>query len=117
MAYGLPIVTTPVFGIREQVKPGVNALFYEPGDIAELSQAIAMLVRDADMRLRFAGNARAVLATLTSFEEMVARYGEIFLEAAETEPLSRTGGAPVARPEGAPVSPGKAEPERMLDQV
>src|SRR6266498_3897110 len=32
MAYGLPIVTTPVFGIREQVREGVNGVFYEPGD-------------------------------------------------------------------------------------
>src|SRR5262249_29401545 len=33
MAAGLSIVTTPVFGIAEQVRPGVNALIYQPGDI------------------------------------------------------------------------------------
>ena len=31
MAAGLPIVTTPVFGITEQVKEGVNAFLYKPG--------------------------------------------------------------------------------------
>ncbi len=34
MAAGLPIVTTPVYGIAEQVQPSVNALTYQPGDIA-----------------------------------------------------------------------------------
>ena len=31
MAYELPIVTTPVYGIAEQVREGVNAMFYSPG--------------------------------------------------------------------------------------
>ena len=34
MAHGLPIVTTPVFGIREQVREDVNGVFYDPGDVA-----------------------------------------------------------------------------------
>ncbi|NEN93331.1 MAG: hypothetical protein F6K48_32390 [Okeania sp. SIO3H1] len=28
MADNLPIITTPVFGIFEQVKPNINGLFY-----------------------------------------------------------------------------------------
>jgi glycosyltransferase involved in cell wall biosynthesis len=85
MAYGLPIVTTPVFGVREQVKPEVNGLFYEPGDIAGLRAALDRLMTDGKLRREFAENAEAVLATLTSFEEMIARYGRIFIEAAECQ--------------------------------
>ena len=44
MAWGLPIVTTPVFGIREQVREDVNGLFYAPGDVDALAAAIARLV-------------------------------------------------------------------------
>src|SRR5207249_4672091 len=36
MAAGLPIITTPVFGISEQVRESINALFYRPGDVKTL---------------------------------------------------------------------------------
>ncbi len=71
MACGLPIVTTPVFGIREQVREDVNGLFYEPGDAAGLSAAIARLVADAELRARLAANAVPALDSLTDFDTMV----------------------------------------------
>src|SRR4029077_11599239 len=37
MAYGLPIVSTRVFGIAEQVGENVNGLLYEPGDTQRLA--------------------------------------------------------------------------------
>ena len=74
-------MATPVFGIREQIRNNVNGLFYEPGDISALRLAIARLMRDDGLRVRLAGNARAVLAGLTSFDEMIERYAEVFREA------------------------------------
>ena len=50
MAAGLPIVTTPVFGIAEQVRPSVNALIYQPGDISTLARHLASLVEDEPLR-------------------------------------------------------------------
>ena len=82
MACGLPIVTTPVFGIREQVREGVNGLFYEPGDAAGLSAAITRLVTDAELRARLAANAVPALDSLLDFDTMVDRYGALFVEAA-----------------------------------
>src|SRR5260370_21232946 len=79
----MPIVTTPVFGVREQVTPGFNGLFYEPADSAGFVRALDRLMTDGKLRAQFAENAKAVLATLTSFEEMVAHYGRVFIEAAE----------------------------------
>jgi GT2 family glycosyltransferase/glycosyltransferase involved in cell wall biosynthesis len=81
MAYGLPIVTTPVFGIREQVREGVNALFYEPGDSRALSSRLQGLIQDEPLRSRMAAKSASVLALGTDFEEMVEAYGEIFAEA------------------------------------
>ena len=81
MAYGLPIVTTPVFGIREQVREGVNALFYEPGDSRALSARLQGLIQDEPLRSRMAAKSASVLALGTDFEEMVEAYGEIFAEA------------------------------------
>jgi O-antigen biosynthesis protein len=81
MAHGLPIVTTPVFGIREQVREDVNGLFYAPGDTAALASAIVRVVVDDALRSRFAANAVPALDSLTDFDAMVTRYGQIFKEA------------------------------------
>jgi GT2 family glycosyltransferase/glycosyltransferase involved in cell wall biosynthesis len=82
MAHGLPVVTTPVFGIREQVREDINGVFYEPGDAQALSEAVARLVGDDALRARLAGNAVPVLSALTDFDAMVEQYGRIFIEAA-----------------------------------
>jgi glycosyltransferase involved in cell wall biosynthesis len=82
MAYGLPIVSTRVFGIAEQVGENVNALLYEPGDTARLSTHLRQLVDDDAARARLATNSPHVLATLNTFDEMVAAYGQIFRESA-----------------------------------
>jgi GT2 family glycosyltransferase len=81
MAYGLPIVTTPAFGITEQVRDGVNALFYPPGDAAALADRLTKIIGDDALRCSFAKNSPPMLARLNSFEEMVERYAEIFREA------------------------------------
>ena len=84
MAHGLPLVTTPVFGIREQVREGVNALLYEPGDAAGLAAALERLIEDGELRARLAARARPVLECLNDFEAMVQAYAAIFREAALT---------------------------------
>ncbi len=81
MAYGLPIVTTPVFGIREQVREGVNASFYEPGDTLALATQLQRLIQDERLRCDRAAKSASVLALGTGFDEMVGAYGEIFAEA------------------------------------
>ena len=80
MAYGLPILTTPAFGIVEQVRDAVNGDFYQPGDAAELARKINLLVRDGNKREKYSANASLVLASLAGFEEMINSYAEIFRE-------------------------------------
>jgi GT2 family glycosyltransferase/glycosyltransferase involved in cell wall biosynthesis len=81
MAAGLPIVTTPVFGIAEQVQRGVNALTFDPGDAEALGDTLARLVVDAGQRTRMARNSPLVLAALPGYSEMVASYSALFREA------------------------------------
>lgn len=82
MAFDLPIVTTGVFGITEQVMGNINALLYTPGDIPRLTKHLTTLLSDQATRQTLASNAAHVLATLNSYDQMVAAYGELFLEAA-----------------------------------
>jgi glycosyltransferase involved in cell wall biosynthesis len=81
MAYGLPIVTTPVFGIREQVWEGANALFYTPGNSHELSEKLESLIVDQELRVRMAARSADVLNLRNDFDEMVQAYGGVLEEA------------------------------------
>jgi GT2 family glycosyltransferase len=81
MAFGLPVVTTPVFGIFEQVRNEVNGLFYNPGDVSKLAKNLARLAIDSEVRMRLASNSHFVLASLPGVEEMLSSYGRLFQEA------------------------------------
>ena len=81
LAAGLPIITTPVFGIAEQVKQDISAVFYEPGDVEGLAGAIVSMVENAELRQRLASNTGPALDSLIDFETMVDAYGQIFREA------------------------------------
>ena len=81
MAFGLPIVTTPVFGVREQVIEDENALFYAPGDRRSLAKQIEYLVCDNSRRQRMAESSRQRISQMTTFDEMVDAYAGICREA------------------------------------
>ncbi|MEG3841772.1 glycosyltransferase, partial [Microcoleus sp. herbarium14] len=81
MACDLPIITTPVFGIKEQVRPGINGLFYTPDRPDELIAALISLLEDKSLRRELAENAKYVLDSLNTFEEMTQAYADIFCEA------------------------------------
>lgn len=49
-AYGLPVITTPVGGIPDIAKEGVNMLLFNAGDINTLSQQIDLLIENKDLR-------------------------------------------------------------------
>jgi GT2 family glycosyltransferase len=82
MAFGLPIVTTPVFGIPEIVRENINAVFYNPGDTNRLTEIIQQLVENQTLRDTLASNSRAVLESLPSFDNMLSSYELVLQQAA-----------------------------------
>lgn len=58
MAYGCPIVTTPVGGIPELIEDGVNGLFCQPKDAADLAAKINLLIADPVLRQQLGAAAR-----------------------------------------------------------
>lgn len=80
MAYGLSIISTPAFGIVEQVRDGVNGEFYQQGDATALAYKLGELVLDRNKREMYQANAPVALESLTGFEEMINLYAEIFKE-------------------------------------
>jgi O-antigen biosynthesis protein len=81
MAAELPIITTPAFGIAEQVKDNESALVYPPGDVAFLARSIERLVESSVLRQTLANNTALALNTLIDFDSMVDAYAEVFREA------------------------------------
>jgi glycosyltransferase involved in cell wall biosynthesis len=81
MTFGLPIITTPVFGVLEQVVEGENALFYPSGNIRFLAEQIERLVSDDALRLRMSNSSLQRISNMTTFDEMVTAYACVCREA------------------------------------
>ena len=80
MSCNLPIVTTPVFGIVEQVVDGVSAVFYTPGDTEALCSKLSELIVRPDLRKKLGEQAGIALDILPGSRDMVDAYERIFRE-------------------------------------
>ncbi|MFW8629150.1 glycosyltransferase [Vibrio natriegens] len=80
MHCSLAIVTTPVFGIAEQVKDGVSALFFEPQKTNDLADKLELLIQDKRLRTLLGSNAKIHLKRLPDYEKMVENYSNLLKE-------------------------------------
>lgn len=74
MYRGLAITSTPVFGISEQLRDGQSGLFFAPGDIDGLANAITRMVRGPGLMKRLADTARISLDRFPLIDEMQKSY-------------------------------------------
>jgi glycosyltransferase involved in cell wall biosynthesis len=49
-AYGIPVVTTPVGGLPDVIKHGINAMVFNPGDIENLASNLELLILNKNLR-------------------------------------------------------------------
>ena len=104
MAAGLPVVTTPVFGIAEQVRPSINALIYNPGEVHELGRHLALHATDELKRRQFALASPWVLQSLPSDVDVDERYARVFRAAAESAPVTQIVAATPSIPRSRPAA-------------
>jgi len=83
MAFGIPILTTPVNGAAEQVVEGKNAFFYAEGKIEDLAEKIGSLVQNETLRKQMGLSSLRRLSELTIFDEMTDAYAAVFRAAAK----------------------------------
>jgi GT2 family glycosyltransferase/glycosyltransferase involved in cell wall biosynthesis len=81
MAAGLPIITTGVWGILEQVRANYNALIYEPADIETLAVHMATMISEPKTRSLFAARALPVFESLPDFDYMCDSYAMLIHQA------------------------------------
>jgi len=82
MAFGLPIVSTPVDGIPELVQLETSAMFYDPADTSALARILAQLCSSRGERERLGRGARVRFAELNDHAAMIERFGALIREAA-----------------------------------
>lgn len=82
MGAGLSIITTPVFGIAEQVRGNANALLFDPGDCRMLAAHVSRLIKDRKLVAELGRYSRRQLRSLPSARTMINQYEENILQAA-----------------------------------
>jgi glycosyltransferase involved in cell wall biosynthesis len=78
MEFGLPIISTPCFGVREQLIDGQSCLFYDGGDTEKLCAHIRFLCDRPDERRKFGRAAHERLASLSSYDQMLEAYEAVY---------------------------------------
>ncbi|MEO8992941.1 MAG: glycosyltransferase family 4 protein [Nitrosospira sp.] len=82
MAWGVPVITTPVGGIPEVMRQGEEGVIVQPGDIDGLTAALRRLLDDEPLRQRLGANGRKRIQHIFSdevvfpqLEAIWARFG------------------------------------------
>jgi len=78
MAHGLPVVSTTVGAIPEQVRDGESGFLVPPGDAEALARALARLVRDADLRAAMGEAGRRHFARHYSLAACADRFAALY---------------------------------------
>jgi glycosyltransferase involved in cell wall biosynthesis len=81
MAAGLPVVTTPVGGVPDIFRDGVNGLMTPPGDVPALADALSRLLADADTRQSMGRHNRQQALEQFAVPQYVQRLLEVYYQA------------------------------------
>ncbi len=74
LSYGIPLVAFNVGGLGEVVNDRENGLLCPSGDVEALSQAVLELKNNAQLRGKFALNAKKAAQTKFNLHKMRERY-------------------------------------------
>jgi glycosyltransferase involved in cell wall biosynthesis len=80
MRAGIPVVGTDVGSVSDAIDHGVTGLLVPPDDPSALAAAAAQILRDADLRERFAREAQVVADERFSAEMMTERFEALYAE-------------------------------------
>jgi len=75
--FGLPVVSTPCFGVVEQCVENYNAYYYNEEDISTLSNYTLQLVNDEKQRKLFSKASKQLFRQLQTYDQMIHNYYRI----------------------------------------
>ncbi|MFO0804828.1 MAG: glycosyltransferase [Gemmataceae bacterium] len=85
-AFGLPILSTPVHGVSEQVFWNANAMQFGFGDAVGLAEHMRRMLDEPELLERMGRESRAAFDNHLTYDEMLDRYGAVILAAARHGP-------------------------------
>jgi glycosyltransferase involved in cell wall biosynthesis len=80
MAMEIPCVTTQIAGIPELIRPGVDGLLVAPSDLDGLTEALARMMDDQELRQRLGKSGRERIVEHYDLRRNMKRLAEIFAE-------------------------------------
>jgi glycosyltransferase involved in cell wall biosynthesis len=80
MAFGKPVITAKVTGIMDYIQPGINGLFYEPGEAGSLRDAILRLLEDNGLQRKLGEAARQSIENFFNKDNYSKRMLETMAE-------------------------------------
>ncbi|MDR0686782.1 MAG: glycosyltransferase family 4 protein [Dysgonamonadaceae bacterium] len=78
LAYGLPVITTPVGGLPDILSDGRNAMIFNPGDIEHLATLLQQLIENESARASLSAESKKLARTVFSVDTIVAQLDEIY---------------------------------------
>ena len=78
MAFGLPVIATPVGGIGDYVRQEETGLLVSPRDVDSIADAIATLARDPGMRVRLGEAGRELVQAQGGNHVLAKRWREVY---------------------------------------
>ena len=78
LAYGLPVVATPVGGIPDVAVDGENMLLFQPGDIDALAEKLEMIIRNEKLREKLSEESLNLTKGKFSLDTVTKQIGKIY---------------------------------------
>jgi glycosyltransferase involved in cell wall biosynthesis len=78
LAYGLPVVTTPVGGIPDIFSHMKNAIFIEPGNVNDISEALLMLIKSEKLADQLKSESRLLKENLFDLNKIIQKLNLIY---------------------------------------
>jgi len=88
MACGLPVISTPVGGIREIITDKQNGLLVEPGNFQQLYDAVSALISDKELSAFLGKAAAQTVQERYSARIVTAKYVDLFSNVARAQRLA-----------------------------
>jgi len=82
MAAGLPIVASDILPNRELIKNKKNGLLFPPKSVSKLVQCVEQLIKNPDLRKKYAQNALNIVKENFTIEKTVKKFEKIYRELA-----------------------------------
>ncbi|MFT6044231.1 MAG: glycosyltransferase involved in cell wall biosynthesis [Porticoccaceae bacterium] len=82
LAAGLPVISTTIGGIPEQVTDGVEGFLIEPGDVEMLSERIQTLLGSSDLRAQMSSAARKKFNSSFSADKLLPQLENLYAQLA-----------------------------------